>query len=91
MQDPELGIIPKCVNHLFDELRCQKSEFTMRVSFLELYNEELFDLLSACDDMSKLRYRFCNQLTLMAMYPYLRKIYIQTSFSHELKTAFQAL
>lgn len=55
-QDPLLGIIPRCVNHLFDELRIQKVEFTMRVSFLELYNEELFDLLSAHDDMSKLRY-----------------------------------
>ncbi|XP_050689036.1 kinesin-like protein KIF11-B [Eriocheir sinensis] len=54
-EDPLAGIIPRCVNHLFDELRMQKVEFTMRVSFLELYNEELFDLLSAHDDMSKLR------------------------------------
>lgn len=54
-EDPMAGIIPRCVNHLFDELRMQKLEFTMRVSFLELYNEELFDLLSAHDDMSKLR------------------------------------
>ncbi|XP_045585381.2 kinesin-like protein KIF11 [Procambarus clarkii] len=54
-EDPLAGIIPRCVTHLFDELRMQKLEFTMRVSFLELYNEELFDLLSAHDDMSKLR------------------------------------
>ena len=27
----------------------------MRVSFLELYNEELFDLLSTTEDNSKLR------------------------------------
>ncbi|XP_066984461.1 kinesin-like protein KIF11 [Macrobrachium rosenbergii] len=54
-EDPLAGIIPRCVNHLFDELRLQKLEFTMRVSFLELYNEELFDLLSPQDDMSKLR------------------------------------
>lgn len=53
--DPLAGIIPRCVNHLFDELRINKCEFTMRVSFLELYNEELFDLLSAHDDLSKLR------------------------------------
>ncbi|KAA0195429.1 hypothetical protein HAZT_HAZT002146 [Hyalella azteca] len=45
VQDPLAGVIPRCVNHLFDELRIQKLEFTMRVSFLELYNEELFDLL----------------------------------------------
>ncbi|XP_068249669.1 kinesin-like protein KIF11 [Palaemon carinicauda] len=54
-EDPLAGIIPRCVNHLFDELRLQKLEFTMRVSFLELYNEELFDLLSPQDDLSKLR------------------------------------
>lgn len=34
----------------------QKSEFTVRVSFLELYNEELFDLLSTSDhSTTKLR------------------------------------
>ena len=34
----------------------QKSEFTVRVSFLELYNEELFDLLSTTDhSATKLR------------------------------------
>ncbi|XP_076068236.1 uncharacterized protein LOC143040737 isoform X2 [Oratosquilla oratoria] len=54
-EDPLAGIIPRCVNHLFDELRVMKAEFTMRVSFLELYNEELFDLLSPQDDLSKLR------------------------------------
>jgi hypothetical protein len=41
---------------LFDELRIQQVEFTVRVSFLELYNEELFDLLSPTDDSSKIRY-----------------------------------
>ena len=30
-------------------------EYSVRVSFLELYNEELFDLLGAADDNSKLR------------------------------------
>ncbi|EFN72909.1 Bipolar kinesin KRP-130 [Camponotus floridanus] len=30
-------------------------EYTVRVSFLELYNEELFDLLSPNDDASKIR------------------------------------
>ncbi|KAK3856219.1 hypothetical protein Pcinc_037442 [Petrolisthes cinctipes] len=54
-EDPLAGIIPRCVTHLFDELRVQNLEFSMRVSFLELYNEELFDLLSAHDDLSKLR------------------------------------
>ena len=30
-------------------------EFSVRVSFLELYNEEIFDLLSGTEDQSKLR------------------------------------
>ena len=34
---------------------CQGSEFSVRVSFLELYNEELIDLLSTGNDTSKLR------------------------------------
>jgi hypothetical protein len=42
MSDLLLGIC----SHLFDELRIQQVEFTVRVSFLEIYNEELSDLLS---------------------------------------------
>ena len=30
-------------------------EYSVRVSFLELYNEELFDLLSPVDNTSRLR------------------------------------
>ena len=41
---------------LFDELRIQQeAEFSVRVSYLELYNEEIFDLLSAADDTTRLR------------------------------------
>ena len=39
-EDPLAGIIPRSVDHLFDELRMQKVEFNMGVSFLELYNED---------------------------------------------------
>ena len=55
-QDPLSGIIPRTLSNLFDELRIQQVEFTVRVSFLEIYNEELLDLLSPTDDPSKLRY-----------------------------------
>lgn len=55
-QDPLSGIIPRTLSNLFDELRIQQVEFTVRVSFLEIYNEELSDLLSPTDDSSKLRY-----------------------------------
>ena len=56
LQDPLAGIIPRSLHHLFEELEKQKvQEFSVRVSFLELYNEELFDLLSVTEDNSKLR------------------------------------
>ena len=54
--DPTAGIIPRALAQLFDELRMQQeAEFSVRVSFLELYNEDIFDLLSATDDLTKLR------------------------------------
>ncbi|XP_012540169.1 kinesin-like protein Klp61F [Monomorium pharaonis] len=54
--DTSAGIIPRALSHLFDELRLlEAQEYTIRVSFLELYNEELFDLLSSTDDASKIR------------------------------------
>ncbi|CAG9797688.1 unnamed protein product [Chironomus riparius] len=49
-----VGMIPRALSHLFDKLRVDKSEFAMRVSYLELYNEELCDLLST-DDNVKIR------------------------------------
>lgn len=54
-QDPLSGIIPRSLSHLFDELRLINAEYTVRVSFLELYNEEIFDLLSPPDDTTKLK------------------------------------
>ncbi|XP_068619569.1 kinesin-like protein Klp61F isoform X1 [Battus philenor] len=53
--DPLAGIIPRSLSQLFDELRLTNTEYTVRVSYLELYNEELFDLLSSSEDNSKLR------------------------------------
>lgn len=55
LQDPLAGIIPRALSQLFDELRLTNTEYTVRVSYLELYNEELFDLLSTSEDNSKLR------------------------------------
>ncbi|KAF4519419.1 hypothetical protein B566_EDAN008646 [Ephemera danica] len=54
-KDPQCGIVPRVLSHIFDELRMQQLEFTMSVSYLELYNEELIDLLSPIDDTTKLR------------------------------------
>ena len=45
-KDPEAGIIPRALNSLFDNLhKSDATEWSVRVSFLELYNEEIFDLL----------------------------------------------
>jgi len=54
--DPTAGIVPRALAQLFDELRVQQeAEFSVRVSYLELYNEEIFDLLSPADDTTRLR------------------------------------
>ncbi|VVC37337.1 Kinesin motor domain, conserved site,P-loop containing nucleoside triphosphate hydrolase,Kinesin motor [Cinara cedri] len=51
-EDPVSGIIPRALSHMFDELRIYAVEHTVRASFLELYNEEIFDLLSCSEDPS---------------------------------------
>ena len=40
------GIVPRSVRAIFEQLENSGCEFTVRVSFLELYNEELQDLLA---------------------------------------------
>ncbi|KAM7255154.1 hypothetical protein ACFE04_020395 [Oxalis oulophora] len=49
----EAGVIPRAVRQIFDTLEAQKADYSMKVTFLELYNEEIADLL-ANDDYSKL-------------------------------------
>ncbi|XP_014470884.1 PREDICTED: bipolar kinesin KRP-130-like [Dinoponera quadriceps] len=40
------GMIPRCLSHLFDELQqLESQQYVVKINFLELYNEELFDLL----------------------------------------------
>ncbi|XP_033187905.2 kinesin-like protein Klp61F [Bombus vancouverensis nearcticus] len=54
--DTTAGIIPRALSHLFDELRVLGvQEYSVRVSYLELYNEEIFDLLSPSEDAAKIR------------------------------------
>jgi len=55
-QDPLSGIIPRTLSDLFDELRMRQVDSVVKVSFMEIYNEELFDLLSPEGRSSKLRY-----------------------------------
>lgn len=51
----DCGIIPRAVNHIFDKLQNRDNEFTVRVSFFELHNEETYDLLSPINDTTKLK------------------------------------
>jgi kinesin family protein 11 len=50
MDPDERGIIPRSIFYIFEELDKIKADFTVRVSFLELYNEELADLLADPSD-----------------------------------------
>ena len=49
----DLGIIPRVIKEVFSEVdqRKKKSDFVVRASFLEIYNEQIIDLLS--DDSHK--------------------------------------
>ncbi|TVU47517.1 hypothetical protein EJB05_07121 [Eragrostis curvula] len=46
------GVIPRVVRHIFDVLETRKADYSMKVSFLELYNEDISDLL-ASEDQSR--------------------------------------
>jgi kinesin family protein 4/21/27 len=45
--EEDLGIIPRVIGNIFEEVtqRKDKAEFLLKVSFLEIYNEEIHDLL----------------------------------------------
>lgn len=55
----DAGVIPRAVKQIFDILEAQHAEYNMKVTFLELYNEEITDLLAPeeapkfVDDKSK--------------------------------------
>ncbi|KAI9196327.1 hypothetical protein LWI28_022970 [Acer negundo] len=55
----DAGVIPRAVKQIFDILESQSAEYSMKVTFLELYNEEISDLLAQeetskfIDDKSK--------------------------------------
>ncbi|KAF8397922.1 hypothetical protein HHK36_016848 [Tetracentron sinense] len=49
---PEAGVIPRAIKQIFDTLESQNAEYSVKVTFLELYNEEITDLL-ASEEISK--------------------------------------
>ncbi|KAJ7565034.1 hypothetical protein O6H91_02G045100 [Diphasiastrum complanatum] len=48
----DAGVIPRAVQQIFDTLESQNAEYSVKVTFLELYNEEITDLL-APEEFSK--------------------------------------
>ncbi|CAI5999667.1 unnamed protein product, partial [Closterium sp. NIES-65] len=43
------GVIPRSIRHIFDTLDSQGAEYNIKVTYLELYNEEITDLLAPND------------------------------------------
>ncbi|NXX68266.1 KIF11 protein, partial [Spizella passerina] len=51
--DPLAGIIPRTLHQIFEKLTENGTEFSVKVSLLEIYNEELFDLLNPTPDVGE--------------------------------------
>ncbi|EEB05748.2 kinesin-like protein cut7 [Schizosaccharomyces japonicus yFS275] len=49
------GIIPRSLAYLYEQLETHVKEFTVKCSFIELYNEELRDLLSFEEDKKNIK------------------------------------
>ncbi|KAM4606947.1 kinesin-like protein KIF11 [Polymixia lowei] len=52
-EDPLAGIIPRTLHQIFEKLSENGTEFSIKVSLMEIYNEELFDLLSPGEDVTE--------------------------------------
>uniref|UniRef100_A0A3Q2QUM1 Kinesin motor domain-containing protein n=1 Tax=Fundulus heteroclitus TaxID=8078 RepID=A0A3Q2QUM1_FUNHE len=56
--DPSVGVIPRVIRRIFEEREKKAdSEFCLAVSYLEIYNEDILDLLSSSKDRSALSIR----------------------------------
>ncbi|KAI7729764.1 hypothetical protein M8C21_003070, partial [Ambrosia artemisiifolia] len=42
----DVGVIPRAVEQLFNTLEAQHADYSMKVTYIELYNEEITDLLA---------------------------------------------
>ena len=51
--DEDMGIIPRAIQNVFDEIAANSSRtYTVRVSYIEIYMDQLYDLLDV-DNTSK--------------------------------------
>ncbi|KAL2629027.1 hypothetical protein R1flu_013713 [Riccia fluitans] len=62
---PEAGVIPRAVQQIFDTLESQHAEYSVKVTFLELYNEEITDLLAPEEFTKVMDEKIRNKLALM--------------------------
>ncbi|KAF0426328.1 kinesin-domain-containing protein [Gigaspora margarita] len=53
--NPDAGVIPRSLYYLFDTLEAEQADFSVKISYIELYNEELKDLLSSDSDARQLK------------------------------------
>lgn len=58
-------MIPRAVRHIFDTLEGRKADYSMKVTFLELYNEEITDLLATEEQTRLAEDRQRKQISLM--------------------------
>ncbi|KAK4478585.1 hypothetical protein RD792_014071 [Penstemon davidsonii] len=61
----EAGVIPRAVRQIFDTLESQNADYSMKVTFLELYNEEITDLLATEDQLKFTEERQKKNISLM--------------------------
>ncbi|XP_061351325.1 kinesin-like protein KIN-5B [Gastrolobium bilobum] len=61
----EAGVIPRAVRQIFDILEAQNADYSIKVTFLELYNEEVTDLLSPEDNYRLIEEKQKKPVTLM--------------------------
>ncbi len=48
------GLIESAINHLFDEIEAaDEKRFLLRVSYMEIYNENVTDLLADVSDLCR--------------------------------------
>ncbi|KAL8508898.1 hypothetical protein ACS0TY_016196 [Phlomoides rotata] len=63
--DKDVGVIPRAVQQIFDKLESEQADYSMRVTFLELYNEEITDLLASNEGLNFLDEKTKRPLVLM--------------------------
>lgn len=61
----EAGVIPRAVRQIFDTLEAQNADYSMKVTFSELYNEEITDLLASEDYLRYVEDRQKKPISLM--------------------------